>query len=475
METLSPVRVRFAPSPTGHLHIGGARTALFNYLYARHTKGVFILRIEDTDKERSKDEYTEAILESLEWLGLSWDEGPHFQSTRDHLYREAVERLLSEKKAYRCYCSPEELEEKREAAQARKEKPMYDGTCRDKDLPHRDEPYAVRFKTKRTGVTEFNDLIKGRIVFENSELDDLIIRRSDGTPTYNFTVVVDDMDMGITHVIRGDDHVNNTPRQIQIFEALGFSIPAFAHVPLMLGPDRSRLSKRHGAKSMTEYIREGYLPEAMVNYLARLGWSWGDQEIFSTAELIDKFDIVDVGKSAGVFNPEKLDWLNSHYIKESEPRVLAEGLIPFIEARGWPVPEIGWLSGAVATLRERSKTLGEMVEMGAFYFADEIVYDPKAALKFLTPDVAQPFREIIERFKSLSPWERGIIERAFSEVLEDLGLTLSAVAQPLRVALTGSTVSPGIFEIIEVIGKDRVIKRIERAIEHISKKGEDRA
>jgi glutamyl-tRNA synthetase len=468
----SPVRVRFAPSPTGHLHIGGARTALFNYLYARHTGGVFILRIEDTDRERSRDEYTEAILASMTWLGLTWDEGPEFQSKRDGLYHAAVDRLVDEKKAYRCYCSSELLEEKRKLAEERKEKPMYDGTCRDKDLPARDEPYVVRFRSHRDGVTEFNDLIKGRIVFENKELDDLIIRRSDGSPTYNLTVVVDDMDMGVTHVIRGDDHVNNTPRQIQVFEALGYPVPAFAHVPLMLGPDRSRLSKRHGAKSMTEYITEGYLPEAMVNYLARLGWSHGDQEIFSMAELIEKFDIADVGKSAGVFNPEKLEWLNAHYIKESDPQRLAERLLPFVESRGWGRPDVGQVARAAATLKERSKTLVEMAEMGAFYFADEIGYDPKAAEKFLTPDVERPFAALAERFTTLEPWEHAAIEAAFTEVIEGLGLTLAKLAQPLRVALTGKTVSPGIFEVIEVIGKDRVIRRIEKAVAYIAgKKG----
>jgi len=466
----STVRVRFAPSPTGHLHIGGARTALFNYLYARHTGGVFILRIEDTDRERSRDEYTEAILGSMAWLGLTWDEGPLFQSKRDGLYQAAVDRLLAEKKAYRCYCSAEELDEKRKLAEARKEKPMYDGTCRDKDLPARDEPYVVRFRSQKTGVTEFNDLIKGRITFENKELDDLIIRRSDGSPTYNLSVVVDDMDMGVTHVIRGDDHVNNTPRQIQIFEALGYPVPAFAHVPLMLGPDRSRLSKRHGAKSMTEYINEGYLPEAVVNYLARLGWSHGDQEIFSMAELIEKFDIADVGKSAGVFNPEKLEWLNAHYIKESDPRSLAERLLPFVEARGCGRPDLERLARAADTLRERSKTLVEMADMGAFYFTDEISYDPKAAEKFLTPDVTAPFAALSERFGTLSPWEHGTIERAFTEVLEKLGLSLSKLAQPLRVALTGKTVSPGIFEVIEVVGKDRVIDRIGKAIAYIEAK-----
>ena len=466
-DATSSVRVRFAPSPTGHLHIGGARTALFNYLYARHTGGVFILRIEDTDRERSKNEYTEAILQSMRWLGLEWDEGPVFQSERDGLYQAAIERLLAEKKAYRCYCTPEQLDEKRKLAEERKEKPMYDGTCRDKDLPAIDKPYVVRFRSARDGATEFIDLIKGGIVFDNKELDDLIIRRSDGSPTYNFTVVVDDMDMGVTHVIRGDDHVNNTPRQIQIFTALGYPVPAFAHVPLMLGPDRSRLSKRHGAKSMTEYIHEGYLPEAMVNYLARLGWSHGDQEIFSMAELVEKFDITDVGKSAGVFNPEKLEWLNAHYTKESDPAKLASRLAPFIEARGYKPPDAAWLARAVTTLQERSKTLVEMVDMGAFYFTDEIEFDPKAAEKFLTEDSIAPFARLLDRLETLPRWDKETIEEIFNEVLEELGLKLAAVAQPLRVALTGKTVSPGIFEVIEVIGKDRVIERIGRALAYI--------
>ena len=461
------VRTRFAPSPTGYLHLGGARTALFNWLYARHTGGKFVLRIEDTDPERSKEEYTEAILKSMRWLGLLWDEGPFFQSKRNGLYQAAIEKLLDKGKAYCCYCTPEELEEKRREAQARGEKPRYDRTCRDKDLPERDEPYVVRFRTPETGTTEFIDLIKGKIAFENKELDDLIIRRSDGTPTYNLTVVIDDVDMRITHVIRGDDHTNNTPRQIVIFEALGYDVPAFAHMPLTLGPDKSRLSKRHGAKSITEYIDEGFLPEAMVNYIVRLGWSYGDQEIFSIDELIEKFDISDVGKSAGVFNPEKMEWLSAHYIKESDPKRLAGDLLPFVEKMGYSVDDKEWLAKVAVTLKERSKTLKEMAEMGEFYFKKEIEYDEAAAKKFLKEDVLDPFRALSSRFEKMEKWDKDTIEGSFTELLDEMGLKLSKVAQPLRVALTGGTVSPGIFEIIEVIGREGVISRIDKAIKLI--------
>jgi glutamyl-tRNA synthetase len=461
---MTNVRTRFAPSPTGYLHLGGTRTALFNWLYARHTGGSFILRVEDTDRERSKQEFTDTILDSMRWLGLDWDEGPYFQSERDTLYQPGIERLLSEEKAYRCYCSPEELERKRKEAQARGEKPKYDGTCRGKNLPMRDEPYVVRFLTPKSGATEFTDLVKGKIRFENSELDDLIIRRSDGSPTYNFTVVIDDADMNITHVIRGDDHINNTPRQIVIFKALGYDIPAYAHMPLTLGPDKARLSKRHGAKSITEYRNEGILPDALVNYIVRLGWSHGDQEIFSMEELIEKFDIADIGKSAGIFDQEKMEWLSAHYIKEAKNERLAAAIAPLLQERGFEVKDTEWLKKAVGTLKERSKTLREIVELGDFYFTDEIEYDEKAKQKFFTPEVVAPFRELVNAFGDLAVWNQEEIERAFTVVLDGLELKLSKVAQPLRVALTGKTVSPGIFEIIEVIGKERVMARIQRAI-----------
>ena len=327
------VRTRFAPSPTGHLHIGSARTALFNWLFARHHGGVFVLRIEDTDRARSTEESTRAILEAMEWLGLDWDEGPLYQSQRTDIYREHIELLLSQDKAYRCYCDPDELEAKRKEAQKQGGKPKYDGTCRELTAVHADKPFAIRFRAPQSGQTEVNDLIKGKVVFENAELDDLIICRRDGTPTYNFVVVVDDVTMKISHLIRGDDHLNNTPRQILLYQALDYPLPQFAHMSLTLGKDRARLSKRHGATAVMSYKELGYLPQALINFIVRLGWSCGDEEIFSTDELIEKFTLDNVGKAAGIFNPDKLDWLNSHYIKqESEPK-LAELLIPFLEKR----------------------------------------------------------------------------------------------------------------------------------------------
>ena len=319
---MADIRVRFAPSPTGFLHIGGARTALFNFLFARSQEGTFVLRIEDTDTVRSTQESVDEILKAMEWLGLNWDEGPYYQSERFNLYKEKVQQLLDEGKAYRCYCTSEELDKKREQAMAEGRKPKYDGTCRERMDHPGNTPFVIRFRAPDNGTTSFNDLIKGTISVNNEELDDVIIQRTDGTPTYNFVVVVDDADMGITHVIRGDDHINNTPRQILLYEALGYQVPCFAHVPMILGSDKTRLSKRHGATSVMAYRDMGYLPEAMVNYLVRLGWSFGDEEIFSLADLIEKFSLSNVGKSAGVFNPEKLLWLNSHYIKRSDPNAL---------------------------------------------------------------------------------------------------------------------------------------------------------
>ncbi|MGE3550728.1 MAG: glutamate--tRNA ligase, partial [Geobacter sp.] len=331
---MSDLRVRFAPSPTGYLHVGGARTALFNWLYARHFGGTFILRIEDTDTERSTQESVDAILQGMEWLGLDWDEGPFYQTDNFPLYKQHVQKLLDEGKAYRCWCSQETLEAKREAAMAEGRKPKYDGTCRHRQDQPLDQPFVIRFKAPEEGETAFDDLIKGRIAFPNAELDDLIISRTDGTPTYNFCVVIDDALMRISHVIRGDDHVNNTPRQIQLYEALGYPVPLFAHVPMILGSDKARLSKRHGATSVIAYRDMGYLPEALNNYLVRLGWSHGDDEIFSRPEMIEKFDINHVGRAPSVFNPDKLNWLNAHYIKTSEPARLAELLKPHLATRG---------------------------------------------------------------------------------------------------------------------------------------------
>ncbi|MEJ2700638.1 MAG: glutamate--tRNA ligase, partial [Desulfuromonadales bacterium] len=372
------MRVRFAPSPTGYLHIGGARTALFNYLLARREKGTFVLRIEDTDVARSTQESVDAILQAMDWLGLSYDEGPYYQSERFDLYREKVDQLLSEGKAYRCYCTPEELEAKREQALKKGQKPKYDGTCRHRSDQLKDKPFAVRFRSPQEGETSFHDRIKGPITFQNEELDDLIIQRSDGTPTYNFVVVVDDATMGMTLVVRGDDHINNTPRQIQMYQALGYPVPEFAHVPMILGADKTRLSKRHGATSVMAYRELGYLPEAMVNYLVRLGWSHGDQEIFSMEELIEKFSLENVGRSAGVFNPDKLLWLNAHYIKTGDPERLGDLLREYLAALGVD-PEGGpALPAAVKTLQERSRTMVEMAQGAAFYFKKELEYDPEA-------------------------------------------------------------------------------------------------
>ena len=469
---MAQVRTRFAPSPSGYLHIGGARTALFNFLFARHHGGKFILRIEDTDRERSTPEAINAILDAMNWLGLDWDEGPFYQTKRYPLYEEKVQKLLSEGKAYPCVCTPEKLEAKRQLAQKEKRKPMYDGTCRPPEgvippLPQ-DKPYTIRFRSPRDGSTIVNDAVKGDVVFDNRELDDLIIARSDGTPTYNFCVVVDDIDMGITHIIRGDDHLANTPRQILLYQALGDTPPQFAHVPLILGLDKARLSKRHGATSVTVYRDMGYLPEAILNYLVRLGWSHGDQELFSREELIEKFSLESVGKSAGVFNPEKFLWVNFHYLKTRPLSQLAEEIVPYIVAKGYRAPQDkSWLERMIKTLQERSRTLVELVDSAHFYLTDDIAIDEKAAKKFLTPEVSQPLSKLIERLSALDEFSEANIESAFSGVLEEFGLSMGKLAQPVRVALTGSTVSPGIHEVIAVLGKERTIRRLQSALERL--------
>jgi len=468
------VRVRFAPSPTGYLHLGGARTALFNWLFARHNKGSFILRIEDTDRSRSTEEYIEAIIEGMRWLKLDWDEGPYRQTERFDIYRSYVDRLLKEGKAYRCYCTPEELEERRQKAISEGRTPAYDRRCLDIKEIIPDRPFAVRFKMPRTGEVVIRDLIKGEVVFENSQLDDLIIMRSDGTPTYNFVVVVDDVEMGITHVIRGDDHLNNTPKQVHIYQALGYDTPEFAHLPMILGADKTRLSKRHGATSVLAYRDMGYLPDALVNYLVRLGWSFGDQEIFTREELIEHFSFDNVGKSSAVFNPEKLLWLNSQYIMRSNERDLAEQVIPFLIKEGiigaGSEIDIEWLSKAVRTLKERAKTLIDLARMLRYYIAQEVEYQEKAEMKFLTPQTLLYIKELRNSISELREFTVSEIERVFKELIERHHIKLGQVAQPVRVALTGGTESPGIFEVIEVMGKEKVLKRLDRAIEHIRRK-----
>jgi glutamyl-tRNA synthetase len=466
---MAQVRTRFAPSPTGYLHIGGARTALFNYLFARHHGGKFILRIEDTDRERSTPEAIQAILEAMTWLGLDYDEGPFYQTERYPLYRDKIQELLAKGKAYPCTCTAAELDAKRQLAQKEKRKPAYDGTCRPANgviptLPT-DKPYTVRFRSPRDGATVVKDLIKGDVVFDNRELDDLIIARSDGTPTYNFCVVADDIDMDITHIIRGDDHLSNTPRQIQLYEAFGHQPPHFAHVPLILGTDKARLSKRHGATSVTAYRDLGYFPEAVVNYLARLAWSYGDQEIFSRQELIEKFTLESVGRSAGVFNPEKFLWVNSHYLKSKPLSELADEIVPFIKVKGYAVPgDKKWLEKMIATLRERTKTLAELVDAAHYYLADDIFLDEKAVQKFLTRDTAAPIQSLIDKLSALGDFNESTVEQAFVRTLEEHGLQMGKLAQPVRVALTGSTVSPGIHDVIAVLGKERTILRLKNAL-----------
>lgn len=468
---MATVITRFPPSPTGTLHIGGARTALFNWLFARHNGGKFILRIEDTDVVRSTEESIRAIVDSLEWLGINWDEGPYFQTKRLSIYREYIQRLIDNGKAYYCDCSPGEVEKRRKEAMATGKKPKYDGRCRDRGLkaaPGR----VVRFRSPDIGKTVVRDLIKGPIAFDNEELDDLVIERSDGTPTYNLAVVVDDITMGITHVIRGDDHVNNTPRQILLYKALKAKLPKFAHVPMILGEDRSRLSKRHGATSVLAYRDAGYLPEALVNYLARLGWSYGDQEIFSREELIEKFSLKHVGKSAGIFNPEKLLWLNSHYIKEAKPLRIARLLEPMLKQKGYPHFEINYLAKAVVTLQPRSKTLVEMAEAVEFYLLSDIEYDPRAAKKFLRPALLEAMEELTKNLEKLDAFDEKNLEAAFREISEHLGIKLGKIAQPVRVALTGKTISPGLFEIIDVLGKERTLKRLRKALDYIRKRAQ---
>src|SRR5262245_33796322 len=466
------VRTRFAPSPTGYLHIGGARTALFNYLFARHHGGQFILRIEDTDRQRSTPAAIDAIIQAMEWLQLDHDEGPFYQTQRFPLNKEKVQQLLDQGNAYPCVCTPGELDAKRQMAQKEKRKPIYDGACRPAEgviatLPA-ETPYTVRFRSPQEGTTVVADAVKGAVIFDNREIDDLIIARSDGTPTYNFCVVVDDIEMAITHIIRGDDHLANTPRQIQLYHALGHQPPQFAHVPLILGTDKARLSKRHGATSVMAYRDMGYFPEAVLNYLVRLGWSHGDQEIFSRDELIEKFSLESVGKSAGIFNPEKFLWVNSHYLKERPLSQLADDVIPYIVARGCPVPQDkSWLERMVKTLRERSKTLVELVDSARFFFTDDIPIDDKAATKFLTPEVRTPIARLIEKLTVLDNFTEANIEQAFAAVLEELGLSMGKLAQPVRVALTGSTVSPGIHEVIAVLGKERTLQRLRSALQRL--------
>ncbi len=466
---MTEVRVRFAPSPTGFLHIGGVRTALFNWLFARRERGKFILRIEDTDQSRSTEESIQAILEGLRWVGLDWDEGPFRQTARMDLYRQHAMKLFEQRQAYWCVCSAEELEARRKEAQAKGLQQKYDGRCRERGITNPSSEAALRFKAPQEGQTVIDDLIKGRVVFENNLLDDLIILRSNGYPTYNFSVVVDDALMGITHVIRGDDHLTNTPRQIPMFQALAFAVPRFGHLSMIMGSDKTRLSKRHGATSILAYRDMGYLPEAVVNYLVRLGWSHGDQEIFSRRELIEKFSFEHVQKSSAVFNPEKMVWVNAEYIKSSDPKRVATLLQPFLEQAGLgaeanAMPE-GWLEQLVVALRERCKTLVEMATMAAPYVQRDIVIEEDAAKKHLTPDITPALSRFADRVAALAEFSHAALEKAFKEVLDEHGLRMGQLAQPVRVTLTGRTASPGLFEVMELLGRERTLARLQTGIE----------
>ena len=467
---MDPVITRFPPSPTGYLHIGGARTALFNWLYARHMKGRFILRIEDTDTARSTQESVDAIFDALEWLGIDWDEGPYFQTQRLAVYNYHIDKLIASNRAYYCTCPPEKIEAMRKKAQAEGQKPKYDGTCRHKDLSFSDNA-VVRFAAPQSGTTIVKDVIKGNIEFQNSELDDFIIRRSDGIPTYNFVVVVDDITMGINTVIRGDDHVNNTPKQIQLYHALDADLPVFGHVPMVLGSDRSRLSKRHGAMSVTAYREMGYLPQALINYLVRLGWSHGDQEFFTRNELIEKFTLENIGQSAGVFDPDKLLALNADHIRSYSPAQLYPKLHPFLTAQGYLAEETcsPEAEKTIEALMPRSKTLVEMAEAARFYYDDNIILEEKAAKKNLKLAALEPLKKIHQALSDLPDFEEKALEVVFKAVMEATGLKLGKIAQPVRVALTGKTVSPGIFEVIAIIGRERTLTRIQGAIDYIEK------
>jgi len=466
---MTQVRVRFAPSPTGFLHIGGVRTALFNWLYARQQKGVFILRIEDTDQSRSTDESIQAIVEGMKWVGLDWDEGPYRQTERMDLYRSHAMTLLDRGQAYWCICKADELEARRKEAEAKGLSPRYDGRCRNLGIANPSGEAAMRFKAPQEGQTVVDDLIKGKIVFDNNVLDDLIILRSNGYPTYNFSVVVDDALMHITHVVRGDDHLTNTPRQVPIFQALGFPVPRFGHLPMILGSDKARLSKRHGATSIMAYKDMGYLPDAMVNYLVRLGWSHGDQEVFTREELIEKFSWKNVQASAAVFNPDKLLWMNAEYIKTSPPGEVAQALVPLLAQGGLKneVDEVSaqWLTQLVVLVKERAKTLVEMVEWVKPYFGQAVTFEEEAAKKFLTPAIAPVLQKLLSRFEALSNFSKQTWEESFKSLVEEEGLKMGQLAQPVRVALTGRTASPGLFEAMEVLGRDRTLFRLRQGIE----------
>ncbi|MBS0579532.1 MAG: glutamate--tRNA ligase [Proteobacteria bacterium] len=458
------VVTRFAPSPTGLLHVGGVRTALFSWLYARRMKGKFVLRVEDTDRERSTDEAVRVILEGMQWLGLDADEGPYYQTRRFDRYREVIAGMLAAGTAYHCYCTKQELDALREGQLARKEKPRYTGLCRSRTEPRPGVPPVVRFRNPTDGAVVVEDLVHGPVSFQNAELDDLIIARSDGTPTYNFCVVVDDMDMGITHVIRGDDHLNNAPRQMNMLRALGSTPPVYAHVPMILGPDGAKLSKRHGAVSVLQYEEEGFLPDALLNYLVRLGWSHGDQEVFTRDEMIAAFDIHDVNKAASAFNNEKLLWLNQQHMMRAPPA----RVVPYLQAQlrriGIDSNDQTLLEGVILAQRERAKTLKEMAQSSRFLFVDSIEVDPQAAAKHLNPEGLGRLGQVRERLAALSEWTAPAINAALNELATQLAVGLGKIAQPLRVAVAGVAVSPPIDVTLGLLGRERTLLRLDSAL-----------
>ena len=464
------VKTRFAPSPTGYLHIGGARTALYSWLVARKQGGKFVLRIEDTDRERSTQEAVDIILEAMQWLGLEYDEGPIFQSERTQRYGEVIDQLMDQGDAYRCYCSRETLEQMREEAMANKQKPRYDGRCRERTEPVAGVEPVVRFKNPQVGDVVIDDLVRGRVVISNTELDDLIIARSDGTPTYNLTVVVDDLDMQISHVLRGDDHLNNTPRQINILNALGAEPPIYGHVPMILGGDGKRLSKRHGAVNVLQYRDQGYLPQALLNYLVRLGWSHGDQEIFSTEEMIQLFDMGAVNRSASTFNEEKLLWLNHQSIINKPSTELIAPLQPFLDEAGINLSKGPELTAVVELQKERCKTLVELAQACQLFYGELGEYHPKAAKKAFKGDAASILAELEARLQTLTEgnWNAQMLHGLLEQTVADLEVGFGQVGQPLRVALTAGAPAPGLDATMELLGKSCVLARVAAAREWLA-------
>ncbi|HDT0719488.1 glutamate--tRNA ligase [Proteus mirabilis] len=468
---MSKIKTRFAPSPTGYLHVGGARTALYSWLFSRHNKGEFVLRIEDTDLERSTQPAIDAIMDGMNWLNLNWDEGPYYQTKRFDRYNQVIDQMLAAGTAYRCYCSKERLDKLREDQMAKGEKPRYDGCCRHGDHNHTpDEPHVVRFLNPQEGSVIFDDKIRGPIEFSNQELDDLIIRRTDGSPTYNFCVVIDDWDMEITHVIRGEDHINNTPRQINILKALGAPVPEYAHVSMILGDDGKKLSKRYNAVSVMQYRDDGYLPEALLNYLVRLGWSHGDQEIFSIDEMIKDFTLEAISKSASAFNTDKLLWLNHHYINTLPAEQVAVHLDWHIKQQNIDTSNGPSLVELIKLLGERCKTLKEMAESCHYFYVDFDSFEETAAKKHLRPVARQPLEVVRDKLSAITDWTAENVHKAIQETAEELDVGMGKVGMPLRVAVTGAGQSPALDVTVHAIGKTRSIARINKALDFITER-----